>query len=93
MKIFVFVLLIMTTVAIALPMEDLLEMENKSESLELQLASTEENHVEPEGFLCEIFADGFNDTACAISCILTGRTGGKCTKDGVCLCRKKKWIG
>lgn len=67
---------------------DLLEMENKTESLESQLALSEEDGELRFNVLCKFLADGYNHKVCAIRCIFKGKRGGKCTEDGVCSCCK-----
>ncbi|CAL1689060.1 unnamed protein product [Lasius platythorax] len=91
MKIYVFALLIMITVAIALPIKDMynnLEIKNEDKSLELQLAPAKEHHRELRvNLLCELLSGGFNQLALFVA-FLKEKKGGRCTKDDVCLCRK-----
>ncbi|KAM0727712.1 Defensin [Formica fusca] len=100
MKNYVFALLVVTAVAIALPNEDKnapmrvdLLPQKEDESLKLEVTPVKEHH-RTRRFTCDLLSGaGVDHSACAAHCILRGKTGGRCNSDRVCVCRAKSWIG
>ncbi|XP_072762839.1 defensin-1 [Anoplolepis gracilipes] len=99
MKIYVFALLVVTAVAIALPNKDpdnntSMDLSQKEdESLELPVTLVKEHH-RTRRFTCDLLSGaGVDHSACAAHCILRGKTGGRCNNDRVCVCRKSSWVG
>ncbi|XP_029169589.1 defensin-like [Nylanderia fulva] len=102
MKIYVFALLIVTAVVVAVPTEDkntmprelLLQKEDESLKLQVTQETPVKEHHRARRFTCDLLSGaGVDHSACAAHCILRGKTGGRCNNDRVCVCRERSWIG
>ncbi|KAM0727767.1 Defensin [Formica fusca] len=95
MKMYVFALLIVAAVALALPNEDKnapvrldLLPQKEDESLKLQVTPVKE-YYRTRRFTCDLLsAVHVEHSACAAHCLFLGKAGGRCNSKLVCVCRK-----
>ncbi|KAL6258500.1 hypothetical protein P5V15_010457 [Pogonomyrmex californicus] len=87
MKIYVFALLVLAAIAIALPIEDESKSQLTNENRFLNLAPVEQHHRERR-VTCDLLSGlGIGHSACAAHCLFKGYKGGSCTSKGICSCR------
>ncbi|XP_011695050.1 PREDICTED: sapecin-C [Wasmannia auropunctata] len=53
-----------------------------------------EEHHRERRVTCDLLDGlGVGHSACAAHCLAKGYKGGSCTSNGICSCRKDRWIG